>query len=127
MSTLLTLIGIVVGAVLTYFFTRSHENKRHLRLLQTYADYLQCVAEAAHLNLDSDEARIFSRAADAKTRICLYGSRDVVTLLAAFERVGASIRNKQQREAFLHLVTAMRCEPSVNSSELDAILFGKAG
>src|SRR5437588_5682729 len=109
MSTLLTLVGIIVGAVLTYLFTRSHENKKHLRLLQTeaYADYLRCVADAAHVNLQTDEANLFARAADAKTRICLYGSNDVIALLAEFERTGSAIRNEQQRAIFLRLVAAM--------------------
>ena len=126
MSTLLTLAGIILGSVLTYLFTRSHENKRHLRLLQTesYADYLRCVAEAAHVNLQTDEANLFARAADAKTRICLYGSKDVVTLLAAFERAGGMLKNEKQREAFVRLVTAMRCDPKIDGSELNTILFG---
>jgi tRNA G46 methylase TrmB len=96
MSTLLTLAGIILGSVLTYLFTRSHENKRHLRLLQTesYADYLRCVAEAAHVNLQTDEANLFARAADAKTRICLYGSKDVVTLLAASKGLVECSRTK---------------------------------
>ena len=69
MSTLLTLLGIAVGAMLTYFFTRSHEHEKHYRLLvtQAYSDYLRGVAEAAHLNLESNEAEIFARVADAKT------------------------------------------------------------
>jgi hypothetical protein len=128
MSTLLTLVGIIVGAVLTYLFTRSHENKKHLRLLQTeaYADYLRCVADAAHVNLQTDEANLFARAADAKTRICLYGSNDVIALLAEFERAGGAIRNEQQRAIFLRLVAAMRCDPKVGRSDLNAILFGGA-
>lgn len=127
MSTLLTLVGVILGSVLTYLFTRSHENKKHLRLLQTesYADYLRCVAEAAHINLKTDEAKLFSRAADAKTRICLYGSENVVTLLAAFERAGGMIGNEEQRPAFIRLVTAMRCDPRIDGSELNTILFGE--
>jgi hypothetical protein len=59
-----------------------------------------------------------------KTRICLYGSKDVVTLLAAFERAGGMLKNEKQREAFVSLVTAMRCDPKVDGSEINTILFG---
>lgn len=106
MSALLTLLGIAVGAILSYLFTRSNEQEKHYRLLQTgaYADYLRCVAESAHLNLESDEASLFARVADAKTRICLYGSQKVIALLAAFEKEGGVINTPQQRSAFIHLV-----------------------
>ena len=128
MTALLTLVGIILGSVLTYLFTRSHENKKHLRLLQTeaYADYLRCVAEAAHINLQTDEAALFARAADAKTRICLYGAPEVVTLLAAFQRAGGATNTQQQRDAFLTLVAAMRCDPNIAASDLDVVLFGGA-
>jgi hypothetical protein len=128
MTALLTLAGIILGSVLTYLFTRSHENKKHLRLLQTeaYADYLRCVAEAAHINLQTDAAALFARAADAKTRICLYGAPEVITLLAAFQRAGGATNTKEQRDAFLKLVAAMRCDPTVAASDLDVVLFGGA-
>jgi len=128
MSTLLTLLGIAVGALLTYLFTRSHEHQKHYRLLQTsaYADYLRCVAESAHLNLESDTAAVFARAADAKTRICLYGSQEVITLLAAFEKEGGVIGNARQRSAFVSLVQAMQINPTAQISDIEVILFGTA-
>jgi hypothetical protein len=127
MSTLLTLLGIAVGAILTYLFTRSHEQEKHYRLLQTgaYADYLRCGAEAAHLSLRSDEADLFARAADAKTRVCLYGSQEVITLLAAFEKEGGVISNAQQRSTFVHLVQAMRTNSTAPSLDIELILFGE--
>ncbi len=128
MSALLTLLGIAVGAILSYLFTRSHEQEKHYRLLQTgaYADYLRCVAESAHLNLRSDEADLFARAADAKTRVCLYGSEEVIALLAAFEKEGGVISNAQQRSAFVRLVQAMRLNSRAEISDIELILFGRA-
>jgi hypothetical protein len=125
MSTLLTLLGIAVGAILSYLFTRSHEQEKHYRLLQTgaYADYLRCVAEAAHLSLRSDEADLFARIADAKTRICLYGSQEVLALLATFEREGSLLENTQQRKAFVRLVQAMRVNSTAQISDIEVILF----
>lgn len=73
MSALFTLLGIVAGAILTYLFTRSHEQQKHYRLLQTgaYADYLRGVAEAAHLDLSISENEVHARISDAEARICL--------------------------------------------------------
>jgi hypothetical protein len=127
MSTLSTLLGVAVGAILTYLFTRTHEYEKHYRLLQTgaYADYLRAVAEAAHLSLRSDSADLFARAADAKTRVCLYGPQEVIALLAAFERAGGIIGNAGQRQAFVRLVLAMRGNSKAQIADLDVILFGE--
>jgi hypothetical protein len=84
------------------------------------------VAESAHLNLESDEASLFARAADAKTRVCLYGSQEVIALLAAFEKEGGIINTPQQRSAFVRLVQAMRLNSRAEISDIELILFGRA-
>src|SRR5438105_2546273 len=98
MNTIFALIGITVGAVLTFFLTRRQESEKHRRLMvtQAYADYLCGVAESASLNLESNEAQINAQIADAKARICLYGSPEVVSALAAFEKAGASTLTPEQ-------------------------------
>lgn len=125
MTALYTFLGIAVGAILTYLFTRSHEQEKHYRLLQTgaYADYLRGVAEAAHLDLESDKAALFARIADAKTRICLFGSQEVIALLAEFEREGGVLGNPRQRTAFVRLVQGMRLKQSRQISDIEVILF----
>src|SRR6266404_5430207 len=126
MNAIFTVLGIVIGAILTFLFTRRHEYEKQKRLLitQAYFDYLRAVADAAHLNLESNEAEIFARLADAKTRICLYGSHEVVILLAAFEKEGGVIGNAQQRHLFASLILAMRGNSKVPSSDLETVLFG---
>ena len=129
MNALLALLGVAVGAILTFLLTRSNEREKHYRLLQTtaYSDYLCGVAEAAHMGPNSDPAEIFARLADSKTRICLYGSEDVIALLSDFEREGAAIGNAQQRQAFLNLVQAMRLKPTPQVSNVGMILFRDDG
>jgi hypothetical protein len=126
MNTILTLLGIAVAAVLTFLLTRRQESEKHRRLMvtQAYADYLRGIAEAAHLNLESNEAQIHARIADAKARICLYGSSEVVTLLAAFEKAGASTVTPQQHELFASLVLTMRGDSKVQRADLEMVLFG---
>jgi len=123
---LFSFLGIVVGASLQYLFTRFNEDRKHYRLLQTeaYADYLRAVAEGAHLSLSVDEAERHARIANAKTRVCLYGAKEVVALLAQFEREGAVIGNEQQCKAFVRLVQAMRADSHVQSADLELILLG---
>ena len=123
---LFSVLGIVVGASLQYLFTRYLEERKHYRSLQTeaYADYLRGVAQAAHLNLTVNESEIFARIADAKTRVCLYGSQEVVKLLAQFESSGGIIGNEEQCEAFVAIIQAMRGDSNVESKELELILLG---
>lgn len=68
---------------------------------------------------------VYSAPSALNPRISLYGSNDVVALLAEFERFGGMIGNEKQREAFVRLVNAMRCNPNTNDSELHTILFGE--
>src|ERR1051325_5677995 len=98
LTTLTLLVVAVVTATLTFLFTRRNEQEKQFRLLQAtaYSDYLRGVADIAHLTIHSDEAAILARLADAKTRVCLYGSPTVVALLAAFEREGGGFTSAAQ-------------------------------
>jgi hypothetical protein len=58
----------------------------------------------------SQERDLLTKAADAKGRICLYGSKEVVQAFAAFEKLGAVVSSDQQRAAFAAMVIAMRSD-----------------
>ena len=130
---LLSFLGVVAGAALQYIFTRHLDNQKHNRDLRTqaYTDYLKSVCEQAILELNSfsSEAReLTSRMANSKSRICLYGSEQVVSSLADFERLGSKLNTDEQKECFATMVSAMRTD-SKNSSiasieNLQVILMG---
>src|SRR5438477_3388886 len=87
---LLPLLGVLVGAGLQYFFSRSAEVKRHERTLRidAYSDYLRSVGEAETLKMDPQATRrsdVMARAIAAKARVCVHGSAAVVVALARFE------------------------------------------
>lgn len=92
----LPLAGVVIGASLQYVFTRQIEYKRSLREMKTkeYVDYLKGVCEQAQLSLAADKitadtglAEAFTKVADAKARICLYGSKQIIHAFAEFEKL----------------------------------------
>jgi hypothetical protein len=130
---LLPLAGVVIGASLQYYFSRSSEHRNQLSLLRTqaYVDYLGSVAkfaQAAKTN-PTERLKFLSEAADAKTRICIYGSKDAIALLAEFERQGAQLSSKESINIFIRLCSQMRKEGLNNESiipteNLEIVLFG---
>lgn len=131
---ILPILGVVIGASLQYFFSKSAENRKHLATLRTqaYIDYLRCLSESAHVGRDHPNSRkeILSKAADAKTRISIYGSSAVIEALTSFEKVGAFFKNSpQSEEEFFVLCNAMRRESigkaeKIKPEDLRMILFG---
>jgi hypothetical protein len=93
-------------------------------------DYLRCVCEQAQLfQPQAKEIReIFTRTADAKARICLYGSTNAIRAFAIFDNLGATMNTNEQRKAFCNMVSTMRkdsgSQPGAKTEELEQILLG---
>ena len=128
-----SVIGLVVGAVLQFLFTRHLDNKKHLRELRAkaYADYLHCVSEHANLGYQrssSEGRQLAAETADAKCRITLYGAPTVISAFAEFERLGATMNTSEQRGSFTDMVAAMRQDTFgsslVDQADLEAVLLG---
>ena len=132
-AAIFSFVGVVVGAFLQYYFTRHLDGQKHHRELRTaaYTDYLKCVSELANLgrNRASQEGRELTfRTADAKCRICLYGSSAVIEAFARFERLGATMATPEQSISFTRMVSLMRNDSSrgevVGDAELQTVLLG---
>jgi len=129
---IMSFLGVVIGASLQYLFTRYLETQRHLRELRSnaYLDYFRSVSEQVH-NADFQQLEDrdpLGKVADAKARICLYGSRAVVHSFAVFENLGATLVTAQQRAAFVAMVTAMRADsgvvPPPEGRDIETVLLG---
>jgi hypothetical protein len=93
---------------------------------QAYADYLKALATSA---TDRRSTSAIAMAADAKTRVCIYGSSMVIKQLSAFEQVGAKIESDESRRTVARLLVAMREDMGVSGKRVDEadlhlILFG---
>lgn len=133
-TAILSALGVIVGAILQYIFTRYLEQLRHRREFRTkaYIDYLSHVSDQANLGYDrqSNEAMALrARAADAKCRICLYGSSKTIEAFAKFERLGATLSTDEGREAFVNMVVIMRGnsinDTNIESEDMRLVLFGQ--
>lgn len=129
----ISFFGVICGALLQYFFTRHIENQRHLRDLRSkaYMDYLKSVCEQAQFRPalgTKDQKELFSRTGDAKARVCLYGSKEVISAFSRFEVLGAAMNSKEQRAAFTHMVSVMRTDSGSDQcdshSDLQNVLIG---
>lgn len=125
--------GIVIGAALQYVFTRHLDSQRHHRELRStaYIDYLRCVSEHANLgwNRQTDKGRsLGAKTADAKCRICLYGSRATIEAFAKFERLGATMNTEDQCASFTSMVALMRQDSGTKDKakigDLETVLLG---
>lgn len=130
---ILTLVGVFSGAWLQHLFSRTAERKKQFETLRvkSYVDYLRAVSRFAQAAKTDPDKRlnILGEAADAKTRITIYGSKQIVELLAGFERSGATLTTEEGMKSFLLLVSRMRSEslPSqetVSVDQIELIIFG---
>lgn len=129
-----SLLGIIVGATLQFIYSRTSEIKKQQNQSrnQAYNDYLKCasnLAAAIKFNNDTKRKELLSITADAKTRVCLYGSKKVIKYMSAFEYSGARIVSKQDADRFGLIVNAMREDTlgkgqKVLPENLFIILFG---
>ncbi|MGH9455264.1 MAG: hypothetical protein ACRD2O_14985, partial [Terriglobia bacterium] len=88
---ILPIFTLVIGAVLTHFLSRSSADRLHAADLptQAYVDLPGGMARIATAQKRVDtpgEAEGLARITDAKLRICVYGKKRVVGLVANFFR-----------------------------------------
>lgn len=132
-SAILSLVGLIVGAVLQFLFTKHLDNKKHHRDVRSkaYADYLLCVSKQAnmgHQQQSTEGRQLGAETADAKCRISLYGAPAVISAFAKFDRLGATMNTDEQCRAFTYMVLAMRQDalggPLVDQTDIEVVLLG---
>lgn len=124
---LLPLLGVIIGAMLQFLLSKASERNKRIESLraEAYADYLRAIAASAHSQSDSDRLAAIRSAADAKTRIVVYGTGSVVRAIAKFERAGATTANKEGVWALTEIVSVMRdSAPDVSPRDIEVLLVG---
>ena len=124
----LPLLGVLIGAGLQYLFGRTLEGRKQIQSqkAQAYADFFKAVAAIAKFDQTKDN---LSQLADAKTRICVYGSKEVIAALGEFERSGARLDNPDSKKLIIRVLGHMRRDVGVSVrapsvSDLSWIIFG---
>jgi hypothetical protein len=106
-AALLSLLGVMLGAGLQYYFGRTLESRKQLAVQrsQAYVDYFKAVALLAQHGPAKDSLAL---AADAKVRVCIYGSSAVIKCMSDFEAAGPSITTPASASAIVSLLVEMR-------------------
>jgi len=126
-TAVLPLLGVVIGATMQYWLSRSAESRKQLQLLQSqaYVDYLRAVTKSAHAD-SQDVARLaLAEASDAKARLAVYGTSEVIAALARFEETGAVIDNPRTRAHSLPWCAMRHKHGAAKADDLSLVLFGK--
>jgi hypothetical protein len=109
---LLPILGVVVGAILQYWLSSASQVRGRLLEARTkaYADYLASVSRKSRVSKSEEReySAVLAAIAEAKYRICVYGSDTVITKLAEFEGSAAGTAEREMRSRFLRLCQAMR-------------------
>jgi len=130
---LLPMVGIIIGAILQYSFSRHSDELKHQKNLKTqaYVDFLKGVSglTVAYRNNDKNKEQEFmTLLVDAKTRISIYGSKEVIQKIANFWRADAQVDTPEQKHLFIEICQAMRSDnlkkdQQVENKDISQLLF----
>src|SRR3546814_7636609 len=114
-TAILSLVGVLLGGGLQYYFGRTLEGRKQLAIQrsQAYVDYFKAVALVAQHGRTKDS---LAQVADAKVRVCIYGYPAVIRKLSAFEATGAVINPAEGAAILLELLGAMRKDTGMGDS-----------
>jgi hypothetical protein len=126
------ILGILAGATLQYFYGQRGEAWKAHRQLRSaaYLDLIKAVVgTAAQRNVGGlDAVQIFSALADAKARICVYGSSAVIHAISEHLRRFHVLDSAESCVAFTGVLQAMRDDAGftdhANDADLLRLLFG---
>lgn len=131
------ILSLALGAFLQFIITKRLEDRRALNLLrdQAYVDYCRSITEYIHLTQNGynlfEETKFRSNIVETKTRICLYGSNNVIQAYDKFSSIGENLESKEQKESFSELLCQMRLDSASSRNNkigpeiLKRILLGR--
>lgn len=123
---------LILGAIITYAFSRKgeYEKKKGDLKIQSYLDFLRGASGiAANQKKSKDETEPMILLLDAKARISIYGTGNVIKAIADFWRHGATLDSPENMKRFIYIIQVMRKENfktkkvNVKDDEISQLLF----
>lgn len=129
MNTVLIALGsVVLGGVLTYILQlrKDRITQKQTLKIKAYTDYMQAAAALSSKDVAKhQEARTLLT--DARLRILLYGSSEVIANMATFDRAGADLTTQEGMKAFIPVIYSMRegDGKQIKQDDVTRVLFGR--
>ena len=128
-----TIAGIFIGAFLQYRVSLATEKDKALREVRTqaYVDFIRgCAGLAISQVAPAKLLEYTILLTDAKARITIYGSKEIVASIANFFREGeGKLQTAEQRKLYLAICKQMRQEGFPNEAaeqtDIAQLLFGQ--
>jgi hypothetical protein len=124
----LALLGVMIGASLQYASSRALEGRKQLTLQKSsaYVDFFKAIA---HIAKHGPSGGLLASVAEAKVRICIYGSAEVVKILRDVEASGPVLVSPESHAMISKLLKEMRKDSGMNckgiaETDLESIVFG---
>lgn len=107
-----SLLGVFVGALLQFYFSRKKEYEANLFQLesQAYIDFVKVAAELKTAQAENDPVKInicISSLTEAKIRILFFGEPEIISKLANFYRAGGVVDKAETGGLFLEFCKAV--------------------
>lgn len=126
----LALLGVMIGAGLQYASGRALEGRKQLIFQKSsaYVDYFKAIA---HIAEHGPSGGLLASVAEAKVRICIYGSPEVIRVLQDFEASGPVLVSPESHAMIAKLLKEMRKDSGMNckgiaETDLQRIVFGSS-
>lgn len=114
MYAVVAVVSVVIGAFLTYIFSRFSEERKHQQNMRTeaYVNFFSAALGRATLKSEDEDKKRESAVLlnDAKIRIAIYGGKEVVPKIAEFCSAGGRTETAEGRKLFVDICQAMRKE-----------------
>ncbi len=109
------IIGILLGVGAQHIFSQLAESAKHYQELRTksYVDFIKATAMIAIAQKNQNLATEIdgqSLMADAKARISIYGSKEVVARASEFFRGHGALTSHDAYASFVAIIAAMRAD-----------------
>jgi hypothetical protein len=133
LAALIGMFGLVIGALLQNYLSRTSDTRKHNRELRAkaYTDLVNSVAKLAVAAKAgaSRQLDVLNDLSDAKTRIAIYGDEAVINKLSEFMAEHGVVNSEDAVKSFNKVIVEMRRDAggsiSTNTPQLiSAIVFG---
>ena len=104
---------LLLGAIIKYAFSRKSEQlkKKEELCVQAYVDFTRGVSGIAIAQGNSgNNEEYLTLLTDAKTRISIYGSVEVINAIADFWRLGPIFDTPERMKSYVNVIQLMRKE-----------------